>query len=321
MFDHASLRNAFAGPGMDTRQWISYGVVTRATEDSDVLTFDPEVGSPLVTVLLQPSENFVACRIAGSVAGNGEGEWHPWVEGDEVIVAIPGGNEKGGCIILGRLNNSLDVWPVQVAGSDSTSNTFAFHRRRTPYIFETSETMMFRSAKTEAYFSLSQAGEWTLANTEGYIAVANDFITMQSSDSSLLVQLNLTDKLVAVESGGSLLHLKSTGASQFYTKGALQIGTSGSSPAGFHATTTEAVVSLIDALLFAFGVVFVAPTPLTGAAIAAAKLGLVNAALASYSLSAAAYSGYKPAVLLNLQVPPDQTGNIPNIGAAGLTIS
>src|SRR5512147_2917657 len=94
---------------------LSFGTV----EDVDPIEFDPDRG-PLVNVALQPSRLPARCRVAMSSAGAGEGDYHPLVPGDEVIVAIPGRSARGECAILGRLPNAIDSFPSSVAGQDST---------------------------------------------------------------------------------------------------------------------------------------------------------------------------------------------------------
>src|ERR1019366_2087115 len=134
-YDAGLAREAVAGP-IDTRQWVSYGTVSPETPDAKSTTFTKEYG-PLVNVKLHPTGIPVVCRVAHEVAGNGEGEWFPFIEGDEVIVLIPEGDETAGCVIMGRLNQEIDFWPTIVAGQDPRLNNFAFRRMRTPYIFET----------------------------------------------------------------------------------------------------------------------------------------------------------------------------------------
>lgn len=316
-FDLSTYSKAFSRPGIDPRQWVSFGVVTKETANAQIVTFDKTIGMPLVSVLLQPSEVFVACQVANHVAGNGEGEWFPFVDGDQVIVAVPGGDEKSGCVILGRLNSQLDEWPSQVAGSDSTKNNFAFKRLRTPYVLETAETLLFRSAKTEAFLSLNKIGEWTLSNTEGYISVASDFITMQSADTELVCQLNLRTKIVALEAGGTLLHLKADEDTQLLTPNRVLIGTSGSFPTAFHGVTAESVAVFLQSFAQTIGLLF--PSMLFGGALAAAAIPLINAALTQ--AIALPITPLLPGMTAALSAPPDNTGIQPHFGVAGLLIS
>src|SRR5258708_21906914 len=108
--DQLSLNDGVAAPGADTRQWVSYGVVDDDQEDQKSVTFDADHG-PLVSVTLQPSGIPVVCRVAGWCAGNGEAEYFPFVSGDEVVVHVPEGDERAGCIITGRCNSQIDRFP------------------------------------------------------------------------------------------------------------------------------------------------------------------------------------------------------------------
>src|SRR5690606_24717279 len=129
----------------------------------DIVVFDEEEGEPLVRVLLEPTKVPVTCRVGSMCAGNGEGEWSPFVEGDEVMVLIPEGDERSGCVIICRLNNSIDRFPMDsVAGQDPTTNSFAFQRRRTPFIQEFAGPLFLRTALSEAFISIDSAGAVTI---------------------------------------------------------------------------------------------------------------------------------------------------------------
>ncbi len=314
-FDGASMGRAFAAPGMDPRQWISYGTVDEDTDDAPSVNFDEELG-PMINVTLQPSGAPVVCRVAASIAGDGEAEYYPFIAGDEVVVAIPAGDEKSGCVILGRHNNALDVWPQQVAGQDATENKFGFRRMRAPFILETASSYLIRSAVTQAFMSLNAKGEWTMANSAAFMSVASDFVTMQSIDNDLLVQINLRDRIVALEAGGSLFHLKADGDSQLFTPGRLMIGTAGNVPTVFHGVTAESVVVLLQAVLQTIAVL--QPGVLTGAALGGAAIAIMNAAIAQGAVLPATL--YTAAMTAALSVPPDPLGVNPGYGVAGLLI-
>src|SRR5579859_785093 len=120
-FDHAQYANAFRRPGMDTRQWVSYGTVDADTSDAKAIQFKDDDGNPspygpLVSVTLQPSGVSLPCRVLGQVAGNGEADYFPFLAGDEVLVLLPEGDERAGAVIVGRLNQEIDAWPLIVAG-------------------------------------------------------------------------------------------------------------------------------------------------------------------------------------------------------------
>src|SRR5262245_23950415 len=105
---------------MDMRQWCSYGTVDPETDDEKSVEFTDDYG-PLVNVTIQPSGLPVRCRVASFVAGAGEGEWYPYIAGDEVIVMFPGGSELN-AVIVGRLSNGLDKPAASVGGADPTEN-------------------------------------------------------------------------------------------------------------------------------------------------------------------------------------------------------
>src|ERR1700722_6710543 len=103
--DSTSMAHLFSHPGADTRQWLSYGLVCQAVAGGDQsVRFTDDTGATLpqgvlVDVTLQPSGITVPCRVGAQSAGNGEGEFNPFGPGDEVLVAVPEGNERAGCVI------------------------------------------------------------------------------------------------------------------------------------------------------------------------------------------------------------------------------
>ncbi len=105
-------------------RFLSLGTV----EDESPVTFDAELKYPLVNVALQPSRISVRCRNLMRAGGKGEGDWYPFVAGDEVLVAMPSG-PRGECLILGRAPSTADPFPTSVAGQDATKNALSFTRR------------------------------------------------------------------------------------------------------------------------------------------------------------------------------------------------
>lgn len=214
--DARTAAEAFRDRGTPARQWISYGVVSAVDDDQpeNVVTFETEEGAPLVSVLLEPSKIPVVCRVGSMAAGNGEGEWSPFVQGDEVLVAIPEADERAGCVILCRLNNAIDRFPFEsVAGQDPTTNSFAFQRRRTPFLQEFAGPVFIRSALSEAFISIDQAGTLTLRDGEGSaLQVSPDAMTLQSADASFLLQGDLTGQRITMQIGDSLLQMNASGA-------------------------------------------------------------------------------------------------------------
>ena len=115
--DALSVGEAFAKPGADTREWVSFGTVS--TDDEPVV-FSEEDGQPYVKVTLHPSLRPVLCRVGMEVAGDGEGEYTPFLSGDEVLVVMPGGREDGGATVINpcRCRSS----PTSASASAGTSS-------------------------------------------------------------------------------------------------------------------------------------------------------------------------------------------------------
>ncbi len=317
--DLVSLADAMARDGNDTREWVSFGTV----DDSDFIEFDDEYG-PLVVVNLQPSKRQVRCRIAGFVAGKGEGEFYPYSAGDEVIVAIPGGNVREGCVILGRLNNSIDTFPSSsVAGQDPTTNKIGFRRTMNGFVTESNGPMLFRNAATGALFGLDASGSVTLRDGEGAgMQFGADFFGYQSADAKCILQLDTTEGRFTVQAKDALLTLASSSVtvpntSALAVPGSFSV-TTGAQPSAEHVLTVEAMLNIMSTFfaLIAPGVV-----PLTGTTLAAAWFGglpgvgvptwLAGAALPSAQAIYAPFGATLQAVLPTQQPKPPP---VPGIG-------
>lgn len=316
-FDHRTAGQAIGYPGIDPRQWVSNGTVVKETDDTLAVDYEGTDMGPLVNVVLHPSGAEVACRVAGHVAGANEGEWFPFVQGDEVIVVTPGGDEKGGCIIIGRLYNGVDKFPTSVAGVDTKKNNMAFRRMRTPFIFETQSTYMVRSATTKAFFALGKLGDWVLSSGDGhYVAVNADFITMQSNDNKFIIQMDMTGKAITLNADGAVMQLKAGGTdSVLLVPGRMLIGTSGGSPVG-HAVTLEQVVVLLQGLLQTIGSLL--PGPVIGATLAGTAIAMLSGAIAQ--AATLPVTPFLPAITAALTIPPDPLGIKPGAGVAGLLL-
>lgn len=261
--DLTALAESMAGPGRDTRQWLSFGLVT-----SEPIDFDVDHG-PLIPVNLVPSEVEVQCRVAMQVAGNGEGEYYPFVEGDEVIVAVPGGNERGGCVILGRLPNQRTPFPQEsVAGQNPADNSFGFRRTKAPFITEAAGPITMRQAESGAFLSLDQAGTVTLTNGEkSALQLSADALTLQSGDGNALLQLDLSGGRATLQMGAAVLTLASSTAtpatSSLVTPSVLQLAAAGAPPAE-HVMTTEQCVNFVSGVFTVLGTALnlLGPAPL-----------------------------------------------------------
>ena len=307
--DQRTVGEGLGFPGIDPRQWISYGVV-----DEEAVTFDDDLG-PLVSTTLQPSGYQVTCRLGYGTAGNGEGEYHPFVPGDEVLVAIPEGNERAGCVIFCRLNNGVDKFPgSSVAGQDPTTNTFGFRRMRTPWVEEIAGPWLLRQATTGALLSFDTKGVVTLKDGQkAALQMTPDLFGYQSGDAKFLLQLDLTGKRFTLQVDDAVMTISGSKASPAKSAiaipGSFAITTSGN-PAAEHVATIEAIANVLVAL----GSV-VAP-PFTPANVAAAVTQASTTPLAP-PVAAAIFGAFSSAK----QKPPAVPGQgqlTPGIGCKGL---
>jgi len=324
--DTAQIAEAATRPGADPRQWVSFGTVDGATEDDPEpeVTFDEDYGTPIVKVTLQPSQVQVVCRVAMQISGNGEGEWHPFVKGDEVLVAIPGGDEREGCVIIGRLNNAVDPFPMEsVAGQDPTTNTFGFRRCRTPRIEEYAGSFMLRSAMTGAMMGFDEGGAFTLRDAESNgLQLSPDAISLMSGQADMMLQLDLAGRHALVQAGDAILSLSASDASPsvntLTTPGALTIGAGGNAP-GEHVVSIEAVANVLYQVLLVVGPLLT--TPIAAPAVPAALAGMLSAA-AKTPINQVVLAAIVGAIVTQPQktvAPP--TGQLtPGIGCPGLLV-
>lgn len=314
----ASSTAAFAGPGMDTRQWCSYATVDPG-EGSVIFVDDkgnPSPIGPIVVCTLQPSGITVPCRVSSMCAGNQEGEWFPFMGGDEVLVAIPEGDERAGCTIIGRYNQSIDVFPLKVAGMDVTKNNFAFKRLRTPYVIETSASFTIRSALTGAGLTIDPTGNCYFMSGDGHrIALNGSFLKMEAKGGVDFLQIDPTAHEVLLSAGETTQFLLGKSKSSFFSTGTLNIGTAGFSGQG-HAITAEQVLVLLQAVIIGLGAAGVAGLPTLSTPATAAVL--LNAAIAAATILP--ILPMQPALITALKAPPDPLGENPGIGRAGLLL-
>jgi hypothetical protein len=248
-FDHATYAQAFKRPGMDPRQWISYATVDPETPDKKSVAFEDADGNPspygpMVNCTLQPTGISLAARVAYHVAGDGEGEWYPFVAGDELLVAIPEGSERAGAVIIGRLNQELDKWPTVVAGQKSTDNKFGFRRMRAPYIVETAAAYLIRSALTGSQIGIDGEGKVIVNDGDrGSLMIGPEAIGLSNGDGDAFVTVFPPTKEVYLGADSATLLLNAT-ESKFLSTGSISFATSGGMANGT-AVTAEQVVALI----------------------------------------------------------------------------
>ena len=338
-FDHASFGKAFTGPA---KQWCSYGIVCAETDQAPSVTLTAPDGSvlpygPTVSVTLQPSGTVVEARVGASVAGDGEAEYYPFVAGDEVVVLIPEGHERGGCVIVSRLNQSLDAWPSTVAGQDVTKNTVGFRRMRTPFMVETAAAYLIRSALTGSQIGIDAQGQVILNDGDrGSMVIGSEAIGFANGDGDAFMHVRPPTKDVFLGADTATLLLAAS-ESKFISQGSISFATAGGMANG-HAVTAEQVVALVINVLTtflnagAFLPTFIPPAsagvigPLVTAALAALQVPGVPADALPGSVFAAYPTIFGPAGLLatTIGVNPlaavDVTGTIPGYGRAGFML-
>lgn len=322
-FDHSSFSQAFGGPA---QQWISYGTVDQDTKEAKAIQFvdddgNPSPYGPLVSVTLQPSGVSIPCRVATFVAGNGEAEWFPFIAGDEVMVAIPEGDERGGAAIIGRFNQEIDLWPIVVAGQDSTKNTFGFRRMRTPFVIETAASYLIRSAKTGSQIGINTDGNIIVNDgDQGTLLIGAEALGLTSGDGKAFVQVFPPTSEVYL-GADTATFLVSADESKFISQGAISFSTGGGAANG-HAVTAEQVVAMIINLVAVLRPSFTTP-PVVSVTVAAAVAALAAASPASETSPGGNFSAFPTifgaagaiaSAFANPTAPIDPTGFVPGFG-------
>lgn len=300
-------------------QHLSFGTV----EDQSPVEFDPERGY-IVNVALQPARVTVRCRVLQRTSGKGEGEHpHPFVPGDEVLVAIPI-STRGPCVILGKLSNKEDAFPTTVGGQDATKNAFAMLRRAVPYIEETKGSWTTFSQPSGAFVSMSAEGTITFRDgSTGSLQLSADAFGYLSGDGKHALQIDLSGKRAVLRVDAAMMVLASGGPSAIHTPRTLALECTGN-PAHEHAISTEAVAGILLQLLLAVGGAF--PGPITGPGLVAAAVTALPAALAAAAVTpllptvaVAIQAGFASALQKSPGVPG--MGQLhPGIGSPGLLI-
>lgn len=339
----AQMSEATSRPGIDPRQWISYAQVSTRAADDEVVVFDEDEGCPLVQVILQPSMLAVRCRVGASIAGNGEGEWFPFVKGDEVLVALPEGREDAGAVIIARLNNAIDKFPMDsVAGQDPTTNTFAFQRRRTSFVQEFAGPVFLRTALSGAFLSIDEAGSVTIKDGENSaFQMGPDALSWVGPSSPTsppihLLQLSISREQFTMQMRDAVLNMSSSRASPVQNTltvpGPMAFGTSGNPPLE-HNLSTEADANILTQMFLAFAAftTTLGVTPLTGSSYGAAVAAwvLTPAFAAAWGIAATPAGVLKPDIAAAIAlwaaapIPKPNTGAVqllPGLGCPGMLV-
>lgn len=333
-FDAATMSASIARPGIDPRQWVSYALVSpQQNVDGEVIDsveFDDELG-PLVNCKLQPSNISMRCRIAQRFAGAGEAEYSPFIEGDELLVVILEGLEAAGGVIIGRLNNSIDTFPLEsIAGQDPTGNKFAFERRRTPFIQEYAATYMIRIASHGGFILLSDNGTITLRDgSKGALQMGPDAFSYMEGvpgennpdgtpTPTMLFQLDLTGRRLNLQVDDATLQMNSSDADNNAGKTILAAPTEfqvvlGTNQALENVATYESVLAMFD--LFAASLLGPAGGPV---ALLALETAIALGGPPLLTPSALALAAGKPLAQAAPKPPADPATNIqllPGLGA------
>lgn len=320
-WDYASQKEAQAGPGADTRIWCSNGVVNADQPSAPAVSFASKVG-PLVSVRLHPSDTDVRCRVASFIAGAGEGEWHPFGGGDEVVVVFPQGSERGGGIIVGRLNNGVDTAPTNVANNDVTQNNLTTRRSIPNYAWEIENGWILRSSTTTAQLALDRKGGWIMSSGDTH------FVSL-SSTGAILSIANMQSYLSIDASSGQISVNAGKGKAGFLldpSSGIIFATTSSSVPLAGPVGRVATIEGTLNLLLCVLGELGALMTPpVTGAQVVAA----VTAGLADVPAGtcAGAIGGPIPFTAVSsllaaaLAVPRDPTGLIlPSLGCPAFQV-
>jgi len=107
--DIRRMRHLISGPGVDTRVWVSLGVVQSVEQSEEGL---------LAEVAMLPNEELVECDIASQYAGQGFGLVTVPREGDTVVVLVPGGDSDMRAVIFGTLWSGVDTPPTESQEAD-----------------------------------------------------------------------------------------------------------------------------------------------------------------------------------------------------------
>jgi len=253
--DQRTLAEAFSYPGIDPRAWVSYAIVeTVQAETENPVEFDADDGQIYVNCVLKPSNQPCRARLGGAFSGPGEGFYSPFVGGEEVLLAIPEGDTKTGAVVLARLSNGYDGFPMgSVGGKDADTNTFTMMRSRPAITIESGASVLLRSASMGAMMQLAGTGAVTLRDgAADVLQISPDVFGYQNGEGTVIQQIDLNAKRFTLAVGDVLLTL-SGDLGQPYPQSLIQVpstltlSASGSTMnnAVEHVTTTEAVANIL----------------------------------------------------------------------------
>jgi hypothetical protein len=259
-FDQRTLAQAFSFPGIDPRIWTMYATVDHPTEGEggQVIEFDEADGQPYLNCTIQPTGTPIRARVGMMNSGPGEGVWFPFVGGEEVLISVPNGNARSGCVVLARLPNAYDTFPTtSVGGVDPALNSASFIRSRPMMIIESGASAMLRSAPTGAMVLLSAQGNVTLRDGgANVLQMGPGVLGWQSKDGASILQMDVTNSRYYMQIGSGVVSISGSATGlpslvQSPTPLKVAAGGIGASGAKYHVATVEAVANILDKALTA----------------------------------------------------------------------
>jgi len=173
--DARKMGAALAGPGMDTRAWVSLGTVAVVNDegvmdyaDQHAVALDPDGIS--VDVELDPSGDLVTCQYLGIQGGRDVQVMAPIRPGDSVVVGLPEG-EMHFPVILAILNSTSFRLPMDA-------------QRRT--IFDNARLLVF--AETVPVDIRTRGGGRVLVEQSGVVTVGATGIKLGANAAEALVK-------------------------------------------------------------------------------------------------------------------------------------
>jgi hypothetical protein len=179
-----------AQPGMDLRNWLSYGTVATMDSAGEVDYENPHAihqgpEGVEVDVYLESLNKLVTCRYAGLQGGPAVYVGAPIHPGDLVVVGMPEG-DNAGCVILAIVNSAAQPVPL---GDDKKP------------IFQNDRLLVW--SKTVPIDIRIEGGPKVLIEQTGNVTVEAKNVTMKA-DATMLGASGLTAPVNAVVLGGGI---------------------------------------------------------------------------------------------------------------------
>lgn len=175
--DFGRLREASAGPGADTRTWVTLG---RVRDADDAIAWIDGSGWVVDVDLsfgdLAGDTDPIACRVAQAFGGNERGSSVPIERSMEVVVLMPGGDTVASPVIVGILANRDDQRVPSEVNGETIDLDFAeaTHFLVTPKDVEWQVGSAIRFAATDLARFLAQEVRLADADADQAFVRGND---------------------------------------------------------------------------------------------------------------------------------------------------